>query len=895
MTGSLAAMQEAVESIKSSLPEGHPLATIASIINRRNELKYSALHCAIFARNLETFTFIVESGGDINMKCHGTPPLHLAISTAILPGGFDFGISCALKLLTLGCDIDAKDDQGITALQLACEYNLGPIVENMIRTITSEDESSEGEKGTKLLDTLDAKDRRGNRALHHCAMTDAVNTAHMLLSNGASLMSVNGTRSTPLHVAAASGSRRVWSALLSSALETGKGLGAMMQARDIWQRTPVDTALAYSHFDMIQALPAEFRSGRTDQPAPRLQSSCAQTAIISHPFCRMHYTCAPSSTEDESAPPENIKRLAVLLDDTNGVLRARDLESSVVFIDDCRPAAMSDVLRVHEWPYVRRLQATCEDLAQRFGNPLSVHGGEDMEAEMEGGLAHLDGDTAVSKRSFDAAMRAAGSVCQAVDMVVAGQVRNAFCAVRPPGHHAGPTGLVKGEAGGPDSHGFCLLNNISIGAAYAMNVHRDIVKRVAIVDFDVHHGNGTEETIRWLKPGLDTTEVITPAMFGQMHTPRFKPWFDENDAKNVLFVSVHGYGPRERGLEQYMPATAFYPGTGRTVFPSTTPDAGAESLVVEGTGITGSAGTEAAPEIEEVADMDVGGSGDGDDSDSDDSSYRGGGSEGSGDYPTTLPTTSESKYERMTRVYGNKPSGVEDSMPPLILDVGVELPSGEFVQGEYRHQWRNYFRNVIFPRLMEFKPDCIFISAGFDAHKKDTINGGYISLVEEDYEWVTTNLIRIANTTCNGRVVSALEGGYQIRGEFCSSFAKSVKAHVSALCGSVATSNEVKYSTADAEVEMHAEKEGIALLHRKRQEKQAEADRQAAEWQKKVAEMQEMAKAEEAGEKETKEHNGECLETARVEVAATGDEDGSRSKRRRTAAKVDYVALNKKL
>ena len=76
---------------------------------------------------------------------------------------------------------------------------------------------------------------------------------------------------------------------------------------------------------------------------------------------------------------------------------------------------------------------------------------------------------------------------------------------------------------------------------------------------------------------------------------------------------------------------------------------------------------------------------------------------------------------------------------------------------------------------------------------------------------MTTNLIRIANTTCNGRVVSALEGGYQIRGEFCSSFAKSVKAHVSALCGSVATSNEVKYSTADAEVEMHAEKEVSAL------------------------------------------------------------------------------------
>ena len=71
------------------------------------------------------------------------------------------------------------------------------------------------------------------------------------------------------------------------------------------------------------------------------------------------------------------------------------------------------------------------------------------------------------------------------------------------------TGLTKGEEGGPDSHGFCFLNNISIGAAYAMNKYRESIRRVAIVDFDVHHGNGTEETVRWLKPGVDTEEHFT--------------------------------------------------------------------------------------------------------------------------------------------------------------------------------------------------------------------------------------------------------------------------------------------------------------------------------------------------------------------------------------------------
>jgi acetoin utilization deacetylase AcuC-like enzyme len=74
----------------------------------------------------------------------------------------------------------------------------------------------------------------------------------------------------------------------------------------------------------------------------------------------------------------------------------------------------------------------------------------------------------------------------------------------------------------------------------------------------------------------------------------------------------------------------------------------------------------------------------------------------------------------------------------------------------YRSFWRNKFRQDIFPRLLDFDPDMILISAGFDAHRKDGINSGYISLVEEDFEWVTKHLVRIANTCCEGRVVSAL-------------------------------------------------------------------------------------------------------------------------------------------
>ena len=100
-----------------------------------------------------------------------------------------------------------------------------------------------------------------------------------------------------------------------------------------------------------------------------------------------------------------------------------------------------------------------------------------------------------------------------------------------------------------------------------MNKYREKIKRVAIIDFDVHHGNGTEETVKWLRPGLDSEEYFNNSTFGTQYVPRYKPWYGEEDANNVLFVSVHGFGPRERGLEHLLPAGAFYPGSGATKYP----------------------------------------------------------------------------------------------------------------------------------------------------------------------------------------------------------------------------------------------------------------------------------------------------------------------------------------
>ena len=96
------------------------------------------------------------------------------------------------------------------------------------------------------------------------------------------------------------------------------------------------------------------------------------------------------------------------------------------------------------------------------------------------GRVQLDPDTAMNPASLEAARRAAGAVCSAVDAVMAGEAPNAFCAVRPPGHHAEPA----------RSMGFCIFNSVAIGALHARAEHG--LKRVAVVDFDVHHGNGTQ-------------------------------------------------------------------------------------------------------------------------------------------------------------------------------------------------------------------------------------------------------------------------------------------------------------------------------------------------------------------------------------------------------------------
>ena len=168
------------------------------------------------------------------------------------------------------------------------------------------------------------------------------------------------------------------------------------------------------------------------------------TLLYTHPACLEH---DPGDFHPES--PARVRAvLAALAGPEFAGLQRREAPE----------ATLDDLLRVHSRAHVERLLAAV---------PKSGH-------------AAIDADTVMSPRSGEAALRTAGAVVAAVDAVMAGEADNAFCAVRPPGHHAEPR----------RSMGFCLFNSVAIGAQRARDVHG--AARVAVVDFDVHHGNGTQ-------------------------------------------------------------------------------------------------------------------------------------------------------------------------------------------------------------------------------------------------------------------------------------------------------------------------------------------------------------------------------------------------------------------
>ena len=309
------------------------------------------------------------------------------------------------------------------------------------------------------------------------------------------------------------------------------------------------------------------------------------TAIVHHPIFREHDT-GPGH-------PETPSRYQVVMDALRG---DEALWSSLVEVQ-AREAPRGDIQAAHSPQLYKQ-----------------------VERVVSSGLGYLDADTIVSMRSLDAARHAAGAPCQAIDLIMQGDVENAFVPVRPPGHHATEERAM----------GFCLFNNVAVAARYAQQ-HYPQIDRVAIIDWDVHHGNGTQ--------GI---------------------FYDD---PSVYFFSSHQY--------------PWYPGTGTR----------GEKGTGRGLGYT------------------------------------------------------------------------------LNLPLRAATPAAE---------QKRMFEAALEEMSVNFSPDLIIISAGFDSHAGDPL--GQLLLKDQDFVELTRAVKQWAASSCEGRLVSCLEGGYNLE-----TLGETVRAHVAEL------------------------------------------------------------------------------------------------------------------
>ena len=230
------------------------------------------------------------------------------------------------------------------------------------------------------------------------------------------------------------------------------------------------------------------------------------TVFLTHPDCVLH--------EMGAGHPESPQRLRSILSaiQSSGLSASLDLREA--------PEATREQLeRVHEREHV--------DLI--------------YESAPDSGYAYLDPDTSMNARSLSAALRAAGALVAATDAVMSGPAKRAFCAVRPPGHHATRDRPM----------GFCIFNNVAIGAAHALAAHG--LERVAVLDFDVHHGNGTEDAFH------DDPRVMLCSTFQHPYYP-----YSGADSGNEHIINVplaamtDGRGFRAAVERFWMPALESY-------------------------------------------------------------------------------------------------------------------------------------------------------------------------------------------------------------------------------------------------------------------------------------------------------------------------------------------------
>jgi acetoin utilization deacetylase AcuC-like enzyme len=550
----------------------------------------------------------------------------------------------------------------------------------------------------------------------------------ILLSHGASVLIPNTSHpseSSPLHLAAQQGLTEVGSLLLQH--------GAIIDSLNKDGNAPVHLAAIAGHgqfLDLLadyhanvhlrnaEALSAIDLAGYASKdPGERevlrrlllSKDRRLRTLILYHPDFLTHSTRKPSDWEG----PDRLSAIIARLRDKQE-FPAYELEIS----DQFEKADVSLLGRVHSPEYL----AFVNDLhkqVQKLQHPRSASGSNTsglyssdtdpfysaasdprnilpFTPQVQRALLRQNAnevkpaencDTSFSLGTLNAARRAAGAVAHAIDNVLSGNFRNAFCSVRPPGHHSGYQGLLSGA----DSCGFCIFNNVAAGAFHALEEHK--CERVAIVDLDIHHGNGTEEIVRMYP-----------------HPSR------------LFFFSVHLY--------DHEPTAGyhFYPGTGERndymhniinvpILPMwRNPQLRQQSDVRSPSGV---ASDIAATGKSEISSSNAG------------------------------------------NIFTSPSAGAANANGDT---------AGEEKQLFGREAYCAAISQRLLPTLRAFHPDVILLSMGFDAARGDVGNCRHMQsqagaapgmdLLPEDFAWVTTEILKIADICCQGRVVSVLEGGY---------------------------------------------------------------------------------------------------------------------------------------
>ncbi|WIA10571.1 hypothetical protein OEZ85_010758 [Tetradesmus obliquus] len=857
-------------------------------LQAKDQNECTPLHIAILQGHVECAQLLVQAQASVSVDCDGCPPLHMATCTGALPGREDAALQLAKLLLEAGADSIQRDDCGRLALHWSAELGLAEVCQLLLQATTeaaaaltaqvaaasAADAAAGEEPPLDPPNLLEMQDNNGDNVLHVAARFNQPAVLQLLLSqesvNAADAAVAKNKQSfTPLAAAAFYGAAAAAPLLLQAH-------AAALSVTDKHGFTPADLAHRRGHTALAARLRAAAAAAAEAAAAGGTAANRAAAAaaaadgaddtvkqlptlIVAPHECELHRTCPDPLPRGCHPPPENVDRIRVLSQEGSGILRSRGLQQRLEWELSVPPAPIADVLRVHDWNYVRGLQLACQAIPDR-----------------PDAIAHLDPDTAVSHHTFHVALRAASAVCVAIDRVIRGQAANAFCVVRPPGHHAGPRGIVPSKKDRTGSHGFCLLNNVAIGAAYAMNVHRHAgIQRVAILDFDVHHGNGTRACVSNTVPGTLRVPFTTPLSEGMHVYHTYAPWFDVDDDDNVLFASVQGYGPKAAS----MPDVFVYPGSGATC---DTQDlklaqekaqqaqekaeekaAAAAAAAAAAGGANGTGPAAAGPGGQQVKQEE----------------------DAVGDAATSHMVAEDPNHEF--------PSSTADDpilAGPRVIEVGIPGP------GFHPLLWRRAWRDKVLPALVNFNPDLILVSAGFDAHRKDEINFRYIGVTEADYEWITDEIVQVANRCCNGRVVSVLEGGYNINGGLVSAFARSVAAHVRGLAEPHSQAWDPQEPHIEREIERRRQQERAAKVAAKRA---AALERQKRAAAAAAATPAQGDSAAAAGKDVGSAEQGKAA--AAAAAAAVEGEEASvavpvegRSKRRRAAA-VDYAALNAQL